>query len=91
MVPYAVQHVPSLEIPDDNSADCLRGHLLARGQKCARFRNRDLADATFVPLEISVDFLLDALDDDGAADGPDEVHVARVDHHAVLVGRVEAN
>ena len=34
---------------------------------------------------------VDRLDDYGAPHSPNEVQVGRMDHHAILVGRVEAN
>ena len=40
--------------------------------------------------KISVLIGVDGLDDYSAAHGPDEVQVRGVDHHAVLVSRVEA-
>ena len=41
--------------------------------------------------QVGVLLLADTFDDDCAADGPDEVHVRRMNHHAVLVGGVEAD
>ena len=40
-------------------------------------------------LEVGVLLLLDALDDYGAPDGPYEMHIGGMDHHAVLVCRIE--
>ena len=91
MVPDPIQHVSLIEVPDDHRADHFGIHLLASRQKSARFRDCDLADATFVSLQVRVSVRVNRFDDDGTTLGPDEVHVTRVDHHAVLVRRVEAN
>ena len=42
-------------------------------------------------LKVGMLFLTDALDDYGSAYGPNEMHVRRVNHHAILIGGVEAN
>ena len=40
-------------------------------------------------LEVGVLLLLDALDDNSAPDGPYEMHIGGMNHHAVLVRRIE--
>ena len=91
MIANSVKHVARLKVPNNHSTDALGSHLLSCGKKCARFGNRDLADSTFMTLKVCVLLLLDTLDDNCAPHRPNEVHIGGVDHHTVLVRRIESD
>ena len=54
VIAHPIEHVSLFEVPHDDSGNDICAHLLARGQKRARFGNCDLADATIVALKVSV-------------------------------------
>ena len=91
MVAYAIQDVLGIEVPDYHCSLSVRAHLLTCRQKCASFRDSDLTDAAFVTFQVGMLLLADTLDNDGAANRPNEVHVRWMNHHAILVGGVKAN
>jgi len=75
VISNSVEHVSIFEVPHNYGTLQSGCHLLACSNQSATFAHGDLGNATFVTLQISILLAIDGLDDEGPANGPNEVHV----------------
>jgi len=90
VVPDSKEHVKLVEVPDDKRGLKPWSHNIAWCEYFPALGTSNGANAAIMPFQVSVACFLNTFDDHGAALCPDEVEVRRVDHHALLVGKVKS-